>query len=97
MALLFAGPSGPNVFAQNCSVCHGPKGHGDGPAAAGLQPRPADFTDPRRKAKMTRSAQVRIVTNGGGAEKLSPTMPAFGEVLSPEEIEAVVDYIRGLK
>ncbi len=32
-------------FAQACSVCHGPDGHGDGPAAATLPVRPANVVD----------------------------------------------------
>lgn len=32
------------VFAESCAGCHGPGGKGDGPAAPGLRPRPADLT-----------------------------------------------------
>jgi putative copper resistance protein D len=32
--------SGRALFQQNCSVCHGPRGLGDGPAAFTLNPRP---------------------------------------------------------
>jgi mono/diheme cytochrome c family protein len=31
-------------FLQNCASCHGSKGRGDGFAAAGLDPKPRDFT-----------------------------------------------------
>jgi high-affinity iron transporter len=34
---------GARLFAQTCATCHGPTGHGDGPAAAALNPKPADF------------------------------------------------------
>ena len=34
---------GKEVYANRCSVCHGPKGRGDGTAAYFLQPRPRDF------------------------------------------------------
>lgn len=30
-------------FAQNCTFCHGPTGHGDGPGGKGLDPAPANF------------------------------------------------------
>src|SRR5690606_28947848 len=36
------------LYAQQCAVCHGPTGHGDGPAAAGLDPPPIAFTDAAR-------------------------------------------------
>src|ERR1700737_4572288 len=31
-------------YVANCGPCHGEKGRGDGPAAQGLNPRPADHT-----------------------------------------------------
>ena len=33
------------VFATNCATCHGEGGAGDGLAAMGLEPPPADLTD----------------------------------------------------
>jgi mono/diheme cytochrome c family protein len=37
---------GKALFAQTCATCHGPEGRGDGPAGAGLNPRPRNFTAP---------------------------------------------------
>ncbi|HEX3345298.1 MAG TPA: cytochrome c, partial [Polyangiaceae bacterium] len=34
---------GARLFAQTCAACHGATGHGDGPAAAALTPKPASF------------------------------------------------------
>ena len=36
--------SGRALYADYCASCHGPKGQGDGPAAAGLGKAPADLT-----------------------------------------------------
>jgi len=35
---------GSELFKRNCVQCHGELGHGDGPAAATLNPRPRNFT-----------------------------------------------------
>lgn len=35
---------GKELFAVQCAACHGPQGAGDGPAAAGLNPKPRNFT-----------------------------------------------------
>lgn len=33
------------LYQMQCSACHGQQGQGDGPASAGLEPAPTDFTD----------------------------------------------------
>jgi mono/diheme cytochrome c family protein len=40
---------GAKVFANNCAVCHGPKGLGDGPAGMSLNPRPRNFVEGKWK------------------------------------------------
>ena len=93
-----AGPGNPQagkaVFTQNCAVCHGATGKGDGAAAAGLNPKPANFADPARQAAMTEARQLHIVNAGGASEKLSPTMPPFGDALTDQQIRDVVAYVR---
>ncbi|GAI59098.1 unnamed protein product, partial [marine sediment metagenome] len=39
---------GAPLYAQNCSVCHGDSGAGDGPAGVGLEPAPANLRDGAR-------------------------------------------------
>lgn len=34
---------GAEIFRQNCAICHGAEGRGDGPAAGVLDPRPRNF------------------------------------------------------
>jgi mono/diheme cytochrome c family protein len=36
-------PEGKKVFETNCTICHGPTGKGDGPAAAALTPSSASI------------------------------------------------------
>ena len=38
------------LYAADCAVCHGAKGMGDGPAARGMDPAPANFHDAARMA-----------------------------------------------
>jgi mono/diheme cytochrome c family protein len=35
---------GKELFEKNCTQCHGPAGHGDGPAAGTMNPKPRNFT-----------------------------------------------------
>ena len=46
-------PLGRRIYAEHCAVCHGPDGHGNGPAAPSLIPRPRDFTLGQFKYKST--------------------------------------------
>jgi mono/diheme cytochrome c family protein len=69
--------AGAEVFANNCSICHGADGKG-GNGGPDLTTQP--------KAK-TEAGAIEQVTNGGGG------MPAFGGQLSEEEIEDVASYV----
>jgi alcohol dehydrogenase (cytochrome c) len=69
--------AGKEVFAEECSVCHGATGHG-GNGGPDLTTMP--------KAKEQKGAEEQV-TNGGGG------MPPFKGTLSPEEISNVAAYV----
>jgi quinohemoprotein ethanol dehydrogenase len=69
--------AGKEVFAEECSVCHGATGHG-GNGGPDLRTMPL--------AKTQEGAEKQV-TNGGGG------MPPFKGVLSEEEIENVAAYV----
>lgn len=52
------------LYAQQCAVCHGPAGQGDGPTAAGLDPPPIAFTDADRAAQRTPLALYEVISQG---------------------------------
>lgn len=78
------------LFQRQCVACHGKKGKGDGPAAPAMTPRPANLTDPEQIGELSDEELVDVLTNGRGA------MPSFGALLNPDQIEAMVGYIREL-
>jgi len=89
--------SGEKVFVENCAVCHGTDGDGKGIAAPSIYPRPRNFTLGQFKYTSTSPGQpptdadlINTVSNGLPA---SP-MPYFNDVLSAEEIVAVVEYVK---
>ena len=86
-------PAGQAKFQQLCATCHGGAGKGDGPAAAALNPKPKDLS------KTTKNdAQLKeVITKGGTANGLSPVMPAWGTMLSEEDVANIIGYIRTLK
>jgi mono/diheme cytochrome c family protein len=83
-------------FATLCSSCHGPKGAGDGPGAAALNPKPRNLTDLAWQQATQDDRITKVIKNGGASVGLSATMAPWGAVLSDEEIAAVVAYIRTL-
>jgi high-affinity iron transporter len=44
---------GAHLFSLACAPCHGASGHGDGPAAIGLSPKPANFHSDEVMASLT--------------------------------------------
>ena len=92
-------PPGQRLYAQRCAVCHGPDGRGNGPAAPSLIPRPRDLTLGQFKYKSTPPGQppsdadlLGVLANGLQAS----AMPAFGDLLSTDELHQIVSYIKGL-
>lgn len=85
---------GQEVYNTYCALCHGPTGLGDGVGAAALDPKPRDLSSATLLETYTDEYLVNVITNGGMAVGKSPAMPPWGGVVSPEDIENVVAYIR---
>jgi len=51
-------------FTTHCAVCHGATGRGDGPAAKGLTPPPADLTDAARMGEHSLFGLYNTITLG---------------------------------
>jgi mono/diheme cytochrome c family protein len=81
--------AGEQLFTDNCVLCHGEKGVGDGPGAKTIKVKPANFTDPKVQAETDGSLYWKM-TNGRGP------MPSWKDVLSDQERWELVDYIRKL-
>lgn len=77
---------GKALYEENCTMCHGANGKGDGPAAASLSTPPKDFNRSEFwKQKNVNQLIAKQVKNGKGE------MPAFR--LNDDEIKAIIDYM----
>jgi hypothetical protein len=87
--------SGEEVFAATCASCHGSDGRGAHASLTGLSVPPLDFTNCRRTNREPDHDWHAVIAEGGPARGFHRMMPAFGEVLSESEQEAVLEYVRG--
>jgi len=88
--------AGAEIFATNCTPCHGETGEGDGPAAAGLDPKPADLADGAMMGMAGDDYLFWRVTAGGTMEPFNSAMPSWEQVLTEEQRWQVISYIRTL-
>lgn len=72
---------GRQIFASQCSTCHGSAGQGG---------RGAKLNGGRAEDQYPEIADMAAVVSSGKGSR----MPSFAEELSPSEIEAVVRYVR---
>lgn len=84
------------IFENRCTPCHGPAGAGDGPASAGLTPRPRNFQDKAWQTAVSDEHIERIISYGGAAVGRSPAMPPNPDLSDKPEVRALREYIRGL-
>jgi high-affinity iron transporter len=76
------------LYAQQCSGCHGASGRGDGPNAKGLDPPPVAFADRARARQRSTFGLYQVITQG-----LDGTaMPSFAQ-LPPEQRWALAFYV----
>lgn len=76
-------------YMENCYVCHGKAGDGEGPRAVFIRPRPRNFLHPEARRTLNRPALLKAIYNG----KVGTVMPAWGKVLSEQEIANVAEFV----
>lgn len=86
--------SGAAIYKANCASCHGEKGKGDGVVAKSLDPAPTNIYATHSAA--SDGYLFWRISEGGGFEPFSSSMPGWKTILSEEEIWQVISYIRSL-
>src|SRR5262245_51698951 len=88
---------GKKVFEPICWTCHGMSGHGDGPASAGLEPKPRNLGDAAWQKTVTDEHIRNVVTMGGAAVGKSPAMPAQPQLKGNQAVlDALIAHVRSL-
>ena len=87
---------GAELFAAGCAGCHGPDGSGAPDSTIGFE-KPStypDFTGCDQTSPEVEADWGAVIHDGGKARGFSRIMPAFGDLLTPEQITSLVKFIR---
>ncbi len=84
--------AGEGIYREQCDICHGPEGQGDGPLASLLQTTPANLQAHSRSGQPTDDQRFHVVAAGVPGTR----MQGYADVLSVQEIWNVVAWLRRL-
>jgi mono/diheme cytochrome c family protein len=83
--------SGRGIYMQNCAVCHGVTGRGNGPISSTMLKKPANFTRPFYRAYKDSMWYWRVKEGVAGTR-----MPRWGRSLSEQQMAYLVAYLKTL-
>lgn len=86
----------PRLYALLCSQCHGVRGDGRGIDAPHLFIEPRDHTSRAAMGPLGDEHLRRVITHGGTAVGKSAQMPAWGGILSEDDVDLLVGYLHTL-
>jgi len=84
---------GHQLYARNCSSCHGMTGAGDGAAARTLSPPPSAIGVKALTPQLTPTLAYNVISVG----VRGTPMPAFASSLTPQQRWNVINYIYSLR
>jgi len=82
------------VFAWACAACHGAGGTGAPQSQVGFDTPLPDFTECTFATREPDADWFAIGHAGGPVRAFDRRMPAFGEVLTEDEIQGALDHVR---
>ncbi len=80
---------GMRLYGKYCQVCHGTEGDGEGIMTKLMGIMPMDHTNTNETGRLANQELVNSILDGKGR-----FMPAWRDILSQADVEALVSYIR---
>src|SRR6266478_236495 len=89
--------TGKEIYEAGCAGCHGGDGKGAPQSTIGFEKPDTfpDFTKCDQTTPEDNLAWKSVIRDGGPSRGFSQIMPSFSGALTPAQIEAVVQYMRG--
>jgi mono/diheme cytochrome c family protein len=89
--------TGKEIFEAACIACHAADGKGMPKTTLGFEPPETfpDFTDCNATTREADADWSAIIHNGGPQRGFSPIMPSFREALTDDQIDKVIQHLRG--
>ncbi|HKK45218.1 MAG TPA: c-type cytochrome, partial [Balneolaceae bacterium] len=85
---------GEELYLKACAACHGVKGRGLTQSQLGFALLLPDLSDCNFATREPNADWIAIAHQGGPVRGFSSIMPAFGGLLSKDDIEKVIEHIR---
>lgn len=86
--------AGRHIYQQDCAMCHGTSGRGDGPAGKALNPPPADLAWTVRMPIASDPFLYWTIAEGGAP--VGSAMPAYKGMLKEDDAWKLILYLRSL-
>lgn len=90
-----AAAQGEEIYTANCASCHGENAEGEGPAAAALDPQPANLAE--NQTALSDGYLFWRIVEGGAMDPFNSQMPAWQGTLNDDQIWQVITYLRSLE
>jgi high-affinity iron transporter len=80
---------GRQLFDENCAICHGSRGDGQGTRSEGLSPRPPDFTNSQWQVAHPAERVTSSIRNG----RRGTAMPSWRS-LSEQQVHDLTAFVK---
>ncbi|MFQ5469844.1 MAG: c-type cytochrome [Gammaproteobacteria bacterium] len=85
-----------DIYKTYCWQCHGMSGNGNGLNIRDMSVQPRDHTDGKSMSARSDDDLIKAIKEGGQSINKSVLMPPWDGVLTDEEINSLVVYLREL-
>ena len=87
---------GKELYMKACATCHGANGKGRPASELGFETPLPDFSDCNFATREPDADWIAVAHQGGPVRGFAQEMPAFGDALTEEELQKILNFIRTL-